>query len=140
MTESRDFFFVVFFSVEIPNVPVTVFQDDRVKIELNFNAETSNVLIVNARALGEESLDLTVMFDMEDVSIMLWTVWQERVYVMSFWPIFQNCLDFQGPQTKYFKSFFPADTNLPLIYNETWYLPNIENHKSDFNKMETGVV
>jgi len=74
MTESRDFFFVVFFSVEIPNVPVTVFQDDRVKIELNFNAETSNVLIVNARALGEESLDLTVMFDMEDVSIMLWTV------------------------------------------------------------------
>lgn len=55
-------------------MPVTVFQDGRVRIELNFNAETSNVLIVNARALGEEHLDLTVMFDMGDVSIMLWTV------------------------------------------------------------------
>lgn len=52
---------------EIPNGPVTVFQDGRVKIELSFNAETSNVLIVNARALGEEQLDLTVMFDMQDV-------------------------------------------------------------------------
>lgn len=51
---------------EIPNGPVTVFQDGRVKIELNFNAETSNVLIVNARALGEEHLDLTVMFDVQD--------------------------------------------------------------------------
>ena len=49
---------------------MTVFQDGRVKIELNFNAETSNVLIVNARALGEQHLDLTVMFDMRDVSMM----------------------------------------------------------------------
>lgn len=49
---------------------MTVFQDGRVKIELNFNAEASNVLIVNARALGEENLDLTVMFDMQDVSMM----------------------------------------------------------------------
>lgn len=49
---------------------MTVFQDGRVKIELNFYAEASNVLIVNARALGEEHLDLTVMFDMTDVSVM----------------------------------------------------------------------
>ena len=49
---------------------MTVFQDDRVKIELSFYAETSNVLIVNARARGEEHLDLTVMFDMQDVSMM----------------------------------------------------------------------
>ena len=87
-------------------MPVTVFQDDRVKIELNFNAETSNVLIVNARALGEENLDLTVMFDMEDVSIMLWTFWQERVCVISFWPISQNCLDFSRTPNETFQVIF----------------------------------
>ncbi|KAJ7371511.1 hypothetical protein OS493_024850 [Desmophyllum pertusum] len=52
---------------EIPNESVTVFQDDRVKVELNFNAEVSNVLIVNARALGDDDLDLTLTFDMLDV-------------------------------------------------------------------------
>ncbi|KAL9987618.1 hypothetical protein ACROYT_G001958 [Oculina patagonica] len=52
---------------EIPNEPVTVFQDGRVKVELIFNAEVSNVLIVNARALGEDDLDLTVTFHMSDV-------------------------------------------------------------------------
>lgn len=52
-------------------MPVTLFQDGRVKIELIFNAEASNVLIVNARALGEEHLDLTVMFDMVEVSAIL---------------------------------------------------------------------
>ena len=70
------------FLKEIPNGPVTVFQDGRVKIELNFNAETSNVLIVNARALGEEHLDVTVMFDMQDVSMMSCRVRQKRF--MSF--------------------------------------------------------
>lgn len=52
---------------------MTVFQDDRVKVELIFNAEVSNVLIVNARALGEDDLDLTVTFDMPDVSEILCT-------------------------------------------------------------------
>ena len=40
------------------------------KVELIFNAEVSNVLIVNARVLGEDDLDLTVTFDMLDVSKM----------------------------------------------------------------------
>ena len=58
--------------LEIPNEPVTVFQDDTdiVKVELNFNAEVSNVLIVNARALGDDELDCTVSFDMCGVSIL----------------------------------------------------------------------
>ena len=59
-----------FFSEEIPNEPVAVFQDDgdRIKVELNFNAEVSNVLIVNARALGDAELDPAVAFDMSGVS------------------------------------------------------------------------
>ncbi|PFX27714.1 mucosa-associated lymphoid tissue lymphoma translocation protein 1-like [Stylophora pistillata] len=53
---------------EIPNDPVTVYQDDKVRVELIFNAEVSNVLIVNARALGEDNLDLNVTFDMSNVT------------------------------------------------------------------------
>ena len=56
------------FLQEIPNEPVTVFQDGGIKVELIFNAEVSNVLIVNARVLGEDDLDLSVTFDMSDVS------------------------------------------------------------------------
>lgn len=56
--------------LEIPNDPVTVYQDDKVRVELIFNAEVSNVLIVNARALGEDSLDLNVTFEMSNVSEM----------------------------------------------------------------------
>lgn len=52
---------------EIPNDPVTVYQDDKVRVELIFNAEVSNVLIVNARALGEDSLNLNVTFEMSNV-------------------------------------------------------------------------
>ena len=57
--------------VEIPTEPVMVFQDDnsRVKVVLNFNAEVSNVLIVNARALGDAEKDCSVTFDMCGVSI-----------------------------------------------------------------------
>lgn len=48
-----------------------VFQDDnnRVKVVLNFNAEVSNVLIVNARALGDAEKDCSVTFDMCGVSV-----------------------------------------------------------------------
>ena len=56
--------------LEIPNDPVTVYQDDKVRVELIFNAEVSNVLIVNARALGEDSLNLNVTFEMPNVSEM----------------------------------------------------------------------
>lgn len=56
--------------LEIPNDPVTVYQDDKVRVELIFNAEVSNVLIVNARALGEDSLDSNVTFEMSNVSEM----------------------------------------------------------------------
>lgn len=54
---------------EIPNKPVTVFgaENGRIKVELSFNAEVSNVLIVNARALGDKELDSTVKFDMGGV-------------------------------------------------------------------------
>lgn len=64
-------FFISFFVVEIPTEPVMVFQDDnnRVKVVLNFNAEVSNVLIVNARALGDAEKDCSVTFDMCGVSI-----------------------------------------------------------------------
>ena len=60
-----------FFLLEIPTEPVMVFQDDnnRVKVVLNFNAEVSNVLIVNARALGDAEKDCSVTFDMCRVSI-----------------------------------------------------------------------
>ena len=47
---------------------MTVFKDRRVNVELIFNAEVSNVLIVNARVLGEDDLDLSVTFDMSEVS------------------------------------------------------------------------
>ena len=56
--------------LEIPNDPVTVYQDDKVRVELIFNAEVSNVLIVNARARGEDSLDSNVTFEMSNVSEM----------------------------------------------------------------------
>lgn len=67
------------FLQEIPNEPVTVFQDGRVKVELIFHAEVSNVLIVNARALGEDDLDLTVTFHMSDVSEIPCHVWSENI-------------------------------------------------------------
>ena len=58
------------FPVEIPNEPVTVFEaeHDRIKVELNFNAELSNVLIVNARSVGDEEFGCTVAFNMGGVS------------------------------------------------------------------------
>ena len=67
----RRFHFFIIFLVEIPTEPVMVFQDDnsRVKVVLNFNAEVSNVLIVNARALGDAEKDCSVTFDMCGVSI-----------------------------------------------------------------------
>ena len=48
-----------------------VFEDDNngVKVVLNFNAEVSNVLIVNARALGDAEKDCSVTFDMCGVSV-----------------------------------------------------------------------
>lgn len=54
---------------EIPNEPVTVFEaeHDRIKVELNFNAELSNVLIVNARSVGDEEFGCTVAFNMGGV-------------------------------------------------------------------------
>ena len=44
---------------------MTVFgaENGRIKVERRFDAEVSNVLIVNARALGDKELDYTVKFD-----------------------------------------------------------------------------
>lgn len=54
---------------EIPDKPVTVFQGEngRIEVKLSFNPEVSNVLIVNARALGDTESDCTVRFDMGGV-------------------------------------------------------------------------
>lgn len=69
---------------------MTVFQDDpdRIKVELNFNAEVSNVLIVNARALGDEELDCAVAFDMSGVSItgaVQWTYPTAEIFYFVNW-------------------------------------------------------
>lgn len=54
---------------EIPDKPVTVFRGEngRIEVKLSFNPEVSNVLIVNARALGDTESDCTVRFDMGGV-------------------------------------------------------------------------
>ena len=49
---------------------MTVFRGEngRIEVKLSFNPEVSNVLIVNARALGDTESDCTVRFDMGGVS------------------------------------------------------------------------
>ena len=58
---------------------MTVFrgEDGRIEVQLSFNPEVSNVLIVNARALGDTESDCTVKFDMGGVS-------RSRVYFKRF--------------------------------------------------------
>lgn len=61
---------------------MTVFRGEngRIEVKLSFNPEVSNVLIVNARALGDTESDCTVRFDMGGVS-------RSQVYFKLFYSI-----------------------------------------------------
>ena len=93
------------FSVaEIPDKPVTVFRGEngRIEVKLSFNPEVSNVLIVNARALGDTESDCTVKFDMGGVSrsqvyfklfysiLCPQVMWLTNIIVVCAWCWFQN--------------------------------------------------
>ena len=57
-----------FHPTELPP-PATVYSADGIKVQLFFEAEFSNVLIVNARVAGNESAEACVGFEMPKVSV-----------------------------------------------------------------------